>query len=121
MKTNEKSNGMIGFRPSLLESMKISYIGATFHLNRGEVLRELMNGEWTLDKLHAIAHKTSSEQHGATLPYLRKAYNPKKSINKIVKDGNRMYTKNTLGIVETEKSTICEFAPDKNIIEEFKF
>jgi hypothetical protein len=87
MKKTEQTIGMIRYRPTILESMKISYIAEVFGLNNCNVLRELMTGHWTLDELHAIAHKTSPEYYGFTLPYLKKAFDPVKSIDAIVKDG----------------------------------
>jgi len=102
MKRNEKRIDMIGFRPSLLESLKIAYIGKIFDLNRCAVLRELLNGHWTLDELHALAHKTSPDIYGATLPYLKKVYAHGKGIDDIVRDGDRLYAKEMLGINEPE-------------------
>jgi|GEM_PF-1265384 len=112
MKETEQKISMISFRPTLLESIKISFIGEAFDLNNCSVLRELLTGYWTLDDLYAIARNPNSEQYGAELPYLKSAYYPSKSIERIVKEGTRMYSKDMLGIIETEEETIWEFIPD---------
>lgn len=97
----------------MLESMKISYIGGVFDLNSCAVLRELMTGHWTLDELHAIARKTSPNHMGATLPYLKKAYDTNKSIDAIVIDGHREYAKDILGMTEPEEISEWEFITDQ--------
>ena len=102
MKRNENRIGMIGYRPTILEKMKISYIGKIFDLNSCGVLRELLTGHLTLDELHALARKTSPDLYGVTLPYLKKVYAPGKGIDDIVRDGDRLYAKEMLGINEPE-------------------
>jgi hypothetical protein len=103
MKRNEKKIVMIGYRPTKLESMKISHIGKIFNLKSCGVIRELLTGHWTLDELNSLAHKTSPNDYGATLSYLKKVYAPNKSIDDIVRDGDRLYAKEMLGIDESEE------------------
>ena len=102
MKAIEQSIGMLGYRPTLLGSMKISYIVEVFGLNNCAVIREILRGHRTLDELHSLARKTSPDRHGVTLPYLAKAFAPNKSIEIIIKDGDRLYTKGILGISEID-------------------
>ena len=101
---------MIGYRPTKLESMKISYIGTIFELNNCAVIREILNQHWTLDELNSLAHKTSPNDYGATLPYLKKVYAPNKSIDDIVRDGDRLYAKEMHGIDESNE---CELLNDE--------
>ena len=108
MKRNERKIGMIGYRPTILEKMRISYIGKIFDLNSCAVLRELLTGHWTLDELHTIARKTSPDLYGATLPYLKKVNAPGKSIDDIVRDGDRLYAKEMLGINEPGEWELIE-------------
>jgi len=104
---------MIGYRPTVLESKKISHIARVFDLKNCSVLRELMTGRWTLDELFAIARKTSPGHYGFTLPYLKKTFDPAKSIDTIVKDGERLYVQDMLGRKEHDE---WEFIKDeKNI------
>ncbi len=103
MKRTEKTISMIGYRPTMLESMKISYISEIFGLNSCAVLRELLTGHWTLDELHALARKTSPNLHSTILTYLKKVYAPNKSIDDIVRDGERLHAKEMLGINEHEE------------------
>ena len=49
MNKTELTIGMIGYRPTMLESMKISFIGEVFDLTNCAVMRELIYGHWTLD------------------------------------------------------------------------
>lgn len=105
--------GIIEYRPTMQESIMISNIGEVSDLNNCAVIREIMNGHWTLDELYSIARKTNPKQYGATLPYLKQAYDPKQSINKIVNDGNKLYSKNILGIDENEDLTAFELNKDK--------
>src|SRR5512145_206030 len=114
MTKKEQSIAMIGYRPSMLESMKISLIGEVFDLNSCAVLREIMTGHWTLDELHAIARKSNPVHMGAILPYLKEAYDMKKNADEIVKDGNRAYAKDILGIDEPEEFTEWEFITKEN-------
>ena len=109
MKRTEQKIGMVGYRPTLLESMKINYIGAVFNLNNTAVLRELIYGHWTLDDLNAIAHKVDPEFSGSSLVYVRKAYNQNKSIDGVVKGGEKFYRKEILGIDEPD---VCDFIQD---------
>lgn len=106
----KKSKKMIGFRPTMLESKKITHIARVFDLNYCSVLRELMTGRWTLDELYAIARKTDPGHYGLTLPYLKKTYDPIKSIDTILKDGERLYVQDMLGIKEQDE---WEFIKDK--------
>jgi hypothetical protein len=101
MKNNEQTIRMIGYRPTLLESMKISYISEVFDLNSCELLRELITWHWTLDELNAIAHKINPNQRSTILPYLKRVYSHKKSIEDIIKDGERLYSIEMLGIDES--------------------
>ena len=100
---NEKEILMIGYRPTKLEWMKISYICKIFELNNCAVIREILNQHWTLDELNSLAHKTSPNNYGATLPYLKKVYAQDKSIEDIVRDGDKLYAKEMLGIDESEE------------------
>ncbi len=115
MNKAEQKISMIGYRPKLLESIKISFIGSVFELNNCAVMREILTEHWTLDELYAIAQNTTLENCGAVLPYLKSAYNPCKSIVRIVKEGTRMYSKDIYGIDETDEETTWEFIPDNKI------
>jgi hypothetical protein len=111
MNKTKQTISMIGYRPTYLESMKIKYIGQVFDLTNCSVVREVMAGHWTLDELHSIARQVRPEQYGATLPYLRKTYDTKKSIDRIVREGNSLYSKTMLGIDEPEEPTTWEIIP----------
>jgi hypothetical protein len=112
MNKTELTIGMIGYRPTMLESMKISFIGEVFGLTNCAVMRELIYGHWTLDELHALARRTCRDHKGLTLPFLKKAFDPKKSVEKILRDANRLYRSEILGFDEHEEPIIWEFIPD---------
>jgi len=76
MNKTELTISIIGYRPTMLKSMKISFIGEVFDLTNCAVMRELIYGHWTLDELHALARKTNRDLDGITLPFLRKAFDP---------------------------------------------
>lgn len=118
MNKTELTIGMIGYRPTMLESMKISFIGEVFDLTNCAVMRELIYGHWTLDELHALARRTNRDYKGLTLPYLKKAFDPGKSVEKILTDGNKLYRHEILGIDEHEELTIWEFIPDNKTIKD---
>ena len=118
MNKTELTIGMIGYRPTMLESMKISFIGEVFDLTNCAVMRELIYGHWTLDELHALARRTNRDYKGLTLPYLKKAFDPKKSVEKILIDGNRLYRYEILAFDEHEDPTVWEFIPDNKIIKD---
>ncbi len=103
---------MIGYRPTLLESMKIEVIGEVFKLTNCAVIRELLSGHWTLDELYAIARKIGETNGAQILLYLRKAYSTKKSVEKIVEDAQILYTRNIQGIIDRDENTIWEFIND---------
>ena len=118
MNKTELTIGMIGYRPTMLESMKISFIGEAFDLTNCAVMRELIYGHWTLDELHALARRTNRDYKGLPLPFLKRAFDPKKSVEKILKDGNRLYRFDILGLEEHEEPTMWEFIPDNNTIKD---
>lgn len=57
MRTEQK---MIGYRPTLLEQMKINYIAVVFGLTACGVIRELMNSHYTIDQFHQMAKNKSN-------------------------------------------------------------
>ena len=109
MKKKEQIIGMIGYRPTVLESKKISHIAKVFDLNNCDVLRELMTGHWILDELYSIARKTSPGHNGFTLSYLKKAFDPMKSIDTNVKNGERLYVQDMLGINEQNGGEFLDY------------
>jgi len=118
MNKTELTIGMIGYRPTMLESMKITFIGEVFGLTYCAVMRELIYGHWTLDELHALARQTNRDLDGITLPFLRKAFDPGISTEKVINDGIRLYNKEILGIEEPDEPRFWEFIPDNKTIKE---
>ena len=108
MKKDKQKIGMVGYRPNLLESMKINYIGEVFNLNNTTVLRELIYGHWTLDDMNAIAHKVDPEFSGSSLVYMLRAYNQNKSIDGIILGGKKLYRKEILGVDEPDEWEILQ-------------
>jgi len=118
MNKTELTISMIGYRPTMLESMMISFIGEVYDLTHCAVMRELIYGHWTLEELHALARRTNRDYKGLTLHYLKKAFDPKKSVEKILLDGNRLYRYEILGLDEHEEPTVWEFIPDNKTIKD---
>lgn len=101
--------GMIGYRPTMRESIMISYIGEVFDLNNCAVIRELISGHLTIDDLYTIAGKTSPNQLRAILPYIKQVCDPRISIDSIVKEANMQFAKDILGFEDPNDRTIWEF------------
>ena len=100
MNNQDQLSSIIGFRPSLPESMKITYIGLKFELNKTEVIRELLTGQWTLNELYSIATKINSREGPFMLSYIKAVYTPSMSVEDVV-DGTKQMVGRQFDLVES--------------------
>ena len=91
MNQNDQISSIIGFRPSLPESMKITFIGLKFKLSKSEVVSELITGHWTLNELYSIATKINSREGPFMLSYIKAVYTPSMSVEDVVDGGYKLY------------------------------
>jgi hypothetical protein len=108
MNQQDQISSIIGFRPSLAESLKIDYIGKKFELNKSEVIRELMKSQWTLNELYLIATKINSREGSFILPYIKAIYTPSMTIEEIVNSSYKLYADEILDLKNLEETIISK-------------
>lgn len=116
MNQQDHISSIIGFRPSLAESLKITYIGKKFKLNKSEVIRELITGQWTLNELYTIATKINSREGPFILPYIKAVYAPTMTIEDIVSNSYKLYADEILDFKSIEESIVSKIIKSQRII-----
>ena len=108
MNNQDQLSSIIGFRPSLPESMKITFIGLKFELNKTEVIRELITGQWTLNELYSIATKINSREGPFMLSYIKAVYTPSMSVEDVVDASYKLYADEILDLKNLEESIVSK-------------
>lgn len=108
MNNQDQLSSIIGFRPSLPESMKITFIGLKFELNQTEVIRELITGQWTLNELYSIATKINSREGPFMLSYIKAVYTPSMSVEDVVDASYKLYADEILDLKNLEESIVSK-------------
>jgi hypothetical protein len=112
MNQQDQISSIIGFRPSLAESMKITFIGLKFELSKSEVIRELLTGQWTLNELYSIATRIKSREGPLMLPYIKAVYTPSMSVEDVVDASYKLYADEILDLKNLEESIVSKIAKD---------
>jgi len=113
MNQQEQISSIIGFKPSLPESMKITFIGLKFKLNKSEVIRELLTGQWTLNELYSITTKINSREGPLMLPYIKAVYTPSMSVEDIVDASYKLYADEILDLKSLEESIVSKITKNQ--------
>ena len=108
MNQQDQISSIIGFRPSLPESMKITFIGLKFKLSKSEVIRELLTGQWTLNELYSIATKIISREGQSMLPYIKAVYTPSTNVDDVVDATYKLYADEILDLKSLEESIVSK-------------
>jgi len=108
MNQQDQISSIIGFRPSLPESMKITFIGLKFELNKTEVIRELITGQWTLNELYSIATKINTREGPFMLPYIKAVHIPSMSVEDVVDGSYKLYADEILDFKNLEESIVSK-------------
>lgn len=108
MNRQDQISSIIGFRPSLVESMKITFIGLKFELGKSEVIRELISGQWTLNELYSIATKINSREGPIMLSYIKAVCNPSMSVKDVVDASYKLYADEVLDLKNLEESIVSK-------------
>ena len=116
MNQKDQIISIIGFQPSLPESMKIKYIGLKFELSKSEVITELITGQWTLNELYIIATKINSREGPIMLPYIKAVYTPLMTIEDIVNNSYKLYADEILDFKSLEESIVSKIINSQRII-----
>lgn len=113
MNQEDQISVIIGFRPSLPESMKITFIGLKFKLSKSEVIRELLTGQWTLNELYLIATKINSREGPLMLPYIKAVFTPSMSVEDIVYASYKLYADEILDLKSLEESIVSKITKNQ--------
>jgi hypothetical protein len=116
MNQQDQISSIIGFRPSLSESMKITFIGLKFELSKSEVIRELITGQWTLNALYSIATKINSREGQSMLPYIKAVYTPSMNVDDVVGATYKLYADEILDLESLEESIVSKIFKNKSNI-----
>ena len=108
MNQQDQISSIIGFRPSLPESMKIKFIGIKFKLSKSEVIRELIIGQWTLNELYSIATKINSREGPFMLSCIKAVYTPSMSVEDVVDGSYKLYADEILDLKNLEESIVSK-------------
>ncbi len=113
MNQEDQISVIIGFRPSLPESMKITFIGLKFKLSKSEVIRELLTGQWTLNELYSITTRINSREGPFMLPYIKAVYTPSMSVEDIVYASYKLYADEILDLKSLEESIVSKITKNQ--------
>ena len=113
MNQQDQISSIIGFRPSLPESMKITFIGLKFKLSKSEVIRELLTGQWTLNELYSITTKINSREGPLMLPYIKAVFTPSMSVEDIVYASYKLYADEILDLKSLEESIVSKITKNQ--------
>ena len=113
MNQNDQLSSIIGFRPSLPESMKITFIGLKFKLSKSEVIRELLTGQWTLNELYSIATKINSREGPLMLPYIKAVYSPSMSVKDVIDGSYKLYADEIFDLKSLEESIVSKITKNQ--------
>ena len=113
MNQEDQISVIIGFRPSLPESMKITFIGLKFKLSKSEVIRELLTGQWTLNELYLFATKINSREGPLMLPYIKAVFTPSMSVEDIVYASYKLYADEILDLKSLEESIVSKITKNQ--------
>ena len=108
MNQQDQISSIIGFRPSVPESMKIMFIGLKFEISKAEVIRELITGQWTLNDLYSIATKINSREGPFMLPYIKAVYIPSMKVEDVVDGSYKLYADEILDLKNLEESIVSK-------------
>ena len=108
MNQEDQISVIIGFRPSLPESMKITFIGLKFKLSKSEVIRELLTGQWTLNELYSITTRINSREGPFMLPYIKAVHIPSMSVEDVVDGSYKLYADEILDLKSLEESIVSK-------------
>ncbi len=108
MNQQDQVSSIIGFKPSLPESMKIMLIGLKFEISKTEVIRELITGQWTLNELYSIATKINSREGPFMLPYIKAVYILSMSVEDVVDGSYKLYADENLDLKNLEESIVSK-------------
>lgn len=98
MNKTELTIGRIGFRPTKTESAKMLYICKIYSMNRCDLVRLLLYGHWTLDELYTFLQKITPKNIYCPISYLGQVYDPDKSIDSILKEGEKLFLEKYFGV-----------------------
>lgn len=116
MTEKEQSVHMIGFRPPLVEYLRITFVAYKFEFTKSAVVRELIDGNWTLNELYNIARKTNPGKCQGLYPYIKATYCPTKSAEDILQDAYVLYTNEISDLEKVEDAVIRNIMQSKTSI-----